>query len=172
MKTKHLPLIVGISLPIIFIVIISIVIFTPSLFIKPQHNFVYTTEDSYYAYNQEYQNIYKVENGRIVLEPVPPRENIVQTKISPTLYLYDVKTNSSIKLLLKKYKIISLIQGHLRLMDTQSHISMVMMVFSNYLVQTMTTMVISFLKAMEKRNSMASLEIDIIVMEILSLLAG
>lgn len=95
MKTKHLPLIIGISLPLVFILIISLVIFTPSLFVKPQHNFIYTSENSYYEYNQHFKNTYVVKNNKIAMESVPPRLNYTQTKEAPTLYLYDVISDSS-----------------------------------------------------------------------------
>jgi hypothetical protein len=98
MKTKHLPLIIGVSLPVIFIAIISIVIFTPSLFIRPQHNFIYSTDDgTYYGYNQAYKNTYVVKNGHLSLQELPVQLNSTYTykADSPTLYVYEVKTNSS-----------------------------------------------------------------------------
>ncbi len=95
MKNQYLPLIVGVSLPLILILAISIVIFTPSLLVNPKHNFIYTTSSAYYPYNYEYRNTYKVENDRLVLEAVPPRENITQTKDLPTLYVYDVRSDSA-----------------------------------------------------------------------------
>jgi len=104
---KHLPLIVGISLPIIFILLISIAIFVPSFFIKPQYNFIYSSED-YYGYNQGYKNTYAVEDGSIVLQALPVQPNQTYKGDSPTLYLYDVKNNSSHKITLnetKKYTI-------------------------------------------------------------------
>jgi hypothetical protein len=94
MKTKNLPLIIGISLPVIFIIIISVVIFTPSLFIKPQHNFIYTTEDTYYG-NEKYAKTYEIKDSKIVLVPSTVQENQMLQKDAPTLYLYDVKTDSS-----------------------------------------------------------------------------
>jgi len=93
MKIKHLPLIVAISLPIIFIIIISIVIFTPSLFINPQYNFIYSTDN--YGYNQGYKNTYVVENNHISLQAVPVEQNQTYAGDAPTLYMYDVRTNSS-----------------------------------------------------------------------------
>lgn len=103
MNPARLPLIVGISLPIVFIAIISIAIFGPSLFVKPEHNFIYSNEPTYYGYySREYQNTYTVQNGRIVLEPLLPREGeVIQresegaVKVAPDLYLYDVKAHST-----------------------------------------------------------------------------
>jgi hypothetical protein len=98
MKIRNLPLIVGILIPILFITIISVVIFAPSLSIKPQHNFVYISDYEYYSYPEGYLNSYKVENNRIILDPnpsYPERDKLVQKKVAPPLYLYDVKTDSS-----------------------------------------------------------------------------
>jgi hypothetical protein len=97
MKTKNLPLIVGISLPIVFILIISIVIFTPQLFVKPQYNFIYTLDDTYNRYDYRYENTYEVEDGKIVKETAPFSIERKPTKIveAPELYLYNVKDNSS-----------------------------------------------------------------------------
>jgi hypothetical protein len=95
MKNKNLPLIIGISLPIVFIIIIAFVIYIPSLFVKPLHNFIYTVDGNSYSYNQDYRFTHKVEDNRVVTEPVVARGNVVQTKDLPNLYLYNVKTNSS-----------------------------------------------------------------------------
>jgi hypothetical protein len=99
MNTKNLPILVGIFLPIVFILIISLVIFLPSLSIKPQYNFLYTGRNDYYNYDGGYKNNYKVENGKIALDPVPPLtdKNVIQKYKGDMakIYLYDVKNNSS-----------------------------------------------------------------------------
>ncbi|MEI8337586.1 MAG: hypothetical protein WCF92_00385 [bacterium] len=100
MKNKHLPLIIGISLPIVFIIIISAVIFIPSISIRPQYNFIYTSGNNQYQYNQIYSNTYSVENNQLVLQTVPvqieqknnPNIKVIEDSI---LYLYDVKNNTS-----------------------------------------------------------------------------
>ena len=88
---------VGIALPIIFIILISIIVFVPPLFIKPQNNFLYIIENNYYTYNQGYLNEYKVVNGQLALDPLPIPKNRPDLKLTeaPTLYLYNVKTNTS-----------------------------------------------------------------------------
>lgn len=94
--TKNIPLLIGITLPIVFILIISVVIFTPSLFIKPQYNFLYSNNDSYYYdYNNRYSNTYVVENNRLSLSPLPATAGVTYKADNPPLYLYDVKNNSS-----------------------------------------------------------------------------
>lgn len=94
MTRKNLPLIVGIALPIFFIVVISVLIYTPSLFVKPQYDFLYTTVDSNYRY-LNYQQSYKVENNRIVIEQKPTVENVEYAGEAPTLYRYDIQTNAA-----------------------------------------------------------------------------
>jgi len=98
---KNLPLIVGIALPIIFIIIMSVVIFVPTMFVNPQYNFLYTLNDSYYAYNQGYRNSFSVVKGQVVPVPIPGNADISNPQRSasmadyPPLYVYDVKSNTS-----------------------------------------------------------------------------
>jgi hypothetical protein len=94
MKIKNMPLVVGISLPVIFIIIISVTFFVQSFYIKPQHNFIYTFSFDYYANGLGYTDRYKVKGDRIVLEPVVLQKNNIQENIPPPLYLYNIKTNS------------------------------------------------------------------------------
>ncbi len=93
--TKNIPLLIGISLPIVFILVISIIVFTPSLFIKPQYNFLYSNNDTYYDYKNGYSNTYVVENNHLLLSPLPTTTGVVYNIENPPLYLYDVKNNSS-----------------------------------------------------------------------------
>lgn len=103
MNTKNLPIIIGIALPLVFIAVISIVLFVPSLFVKPGYDFLYTTDerDYYYDYDGAYQNTFRVVDGRITLEPVAVRSDVVPVKplvykaAMPTLYRYDVETDTS-----------------------------------------------------------------------------
>lgn len=91
---KNIPLLIGIAMPIIFILIISIVVFGPSLFLKPQYNFLYSNFDNYYNYNNQYSNTIEVENNKLILKPLPDFKGVQNNNIPP-LYLYDVKTNTS-----------------------------------------------------------------------------
>jgi len=92
---------IGIGLPIIFITIISAAIFLPTLFIKPEHNFIYTVGDSY-IYNQSYEYSYKIEGDRVVTDPVVSRNINVVQKGSPVLFVYDVKNNTSEQITLEE----------------------------------------------------------------------
>ncbi|KND49130.1 MAG: hypothetical protein AB198_02570 [Parcubacteria bacterium C7867-003] len=93
--TKNWPLLIGIALPIIFILIISLVIFTPNLSIKPAHNFLYSNESPYYYYNDGYSNTFSVSNGKLVTTPVPAVNGVKYKGDYPPIYLYDVKNNST-----------------------------------------------------------------------------
>lgn len=93
---KHLPLIIGIALPIVFIIIISLVIWLPSLSIQPAHNFIYSAEGPSYGNYGPYRNSYKVVSGRLTLVPhqVQKGVNYEYKADAPTLFLYDVKNNT------------------------------------------------------------------------------
>jgi hypothetical protein len=67
MKNNHWPLIIGICLPVIFILIISIALFVPSRFIKPEHNFIYSVRADNYVHGA-YQTTFAVKDGKIVKE--------------------------------------------------------------------------------------------------------
>jgi len=119
MNIKNLPLVIGIALPLVFIVVISLFVFLPSFFISPQHNFVYSSfDDYYYGYNQAYLNTYKVENGTISLQPVLVRdaEGVITNSEKPVaempiLYIYDMSTHSSHQITFEEAKKLSLDPG-------------------------------------------------------------
>ena len=93
---KNLPLIVGISLPIFFIIAMFLAVVAPSFFIKPQHNFIYSLYSSDYYGSSKYENGFGVEDGRIVLIPFVAKvqENLNKIEMPP-LYLYNVKENTT-----------------------------------------------------------------------------
>ena len=94
--TNNIPLLIGVALPIIIIFTISIIIFTPSLFIKPQYNFLYSNTDTYYYdYNNRYSNTYVVEGNHLSLSSLPTTTRVTYKGDNPPLYLYDVKNNST-----------------------------------------------------------------------------
>jgi hypothetical protein len=94
--TKNVPLIIGISLPVVFIIIISVIIFLPSLFIKPKYNFLYSNSDSYYTYDfNRYSSTFEVLNGRLSISQLSTTTGITYKTGTPPLFVYDVKTNTS-----------------------------------------------------------------------------
>ncbi|MES2436620.1 MAG: hypothetical protein V4519_01295 [Patescibacteria group bacterium] len=97
---KNLPLIVGLALPFVFILLIAVVVYLPNVFIKPQHDFLYTMADrNNYNYNTVYKNTYAIENGGLVQRPVElPKLNENDTRViidAPKLYRYNVKDSTN-----------------------------------------------------------------------------
>ncbi len=91
MKTKNFPLIIGIAVPVVFIIIMMAIVYLPKLSINPEHNFIYTVNN---AYNQ-YRNSYRVENGSIVIYANPISTYSSYKGDYPELYIYDIEKNTS-----------------------------------------------------------------------------
>ncbi len=92
---RNLPLIIGAVLPIVFIIVISIFAFTPTLFIKPQHNFVYALQKDSYGSNYG-KGSYVVEGGKVVLRQALTEPTSSQAaQYAPRLFLYDVQAYAS-----------------------------------------------------------------------------
>ncbi len=95
---KNLPIIIGVALPIIFILVIALLAFGPTWSIRPAHNFIYSHDNRDYYYGRQYRNIYDVENGKVVMKPrtinMVNRENVTWED-APPIFLYNVKNNST-----------------------------------------------------------------------------
>lgn len=103
---KNLPLIIGLALPIIFIIVISAFLFIPSANLHPAYNFIYTN-DNYGYYNNVYKNSLKVVNNKLVAESLldsllEPAATNYPGYVAPApkgeyppIYSYDTKTESS-----------------------------------------------------------------------------
>lgn len=101
---KNLPLIIGLALPVLFIIIISAIVFTPNVFIKPAHDFIYSNETNYYNPYQ-YQLTYVVENEKITTSKIPVNTDFKEPtnrQVSPTLYIYNVKDDSTHQITLEE----------------------------------------------------------------------
>ena len=99
-------------------IIISFIIYVPSLSVNPQYNFVYVTENTdYYGYNNAYKNTYEVDaSGHLVLVPTPLNRNPYPEKPmykadAPDLFIYDVKANTARQVTLEEMKDIILTRG-------------------------------------------------------------
>jgi hypothetical protein len=98
---KHIPLIIGIALPFVFIILIAAVVYLPNTFINPQHDFIYTTADQY-NYNYIYKNVFEIKNGKLVLNPVVMSTSTVNNyryenriiEDAPKLYRYSIEKSS------------------------------------------------------------------------------
>lgn len=110
MNTKYVPLIVAITLPVVFMIVLAVVILVPNMNIKPSHDFLYTVfseKQAYdtYGYGQvQYKNTYDIKNEKIVLKPLVFQKPIFDSGVpkptfiyedSPKLYYYDIETQTS-----------------------------------------------------------------------------
>ncbi|MDQ3014506.1 MAG: hypothetical protein M3Q73_01430 [bacterium] len=97
---KHIPLLIGMALPFIFIIIIAVVVYLPSTFVNPEYDFLYSTNERYY-YDRLYKNYYDIENGKIVVRSYNLSSSTInsyqprQVEDLPPLYRYDIETDAS-----------------------------------------------------------------------------
>ncbi len=97
---KNIPLLVGILLPIVFIIILSVVVFLPMHSVNPAHNFLYASNSYSYRNDENGQtrmNNFIIQNGKLFrntpsASPLEQNQNIKY--IDPELYMYDVKTDT------------------------------------------------------------------------------
>ncbi len=113
MNNKNLPIIIGIALPVIFIIAIFFIVSSPVSRVNPQYSFVYTL-DGNQSYYYQYKNTYELSNGKIVSKSIDiPKEDPYYKnktlKDYPTMYIYDVKNDTSKELSLpeaQKYELV------------------------------------------------------------------
>lgn len=110
---EHLPLIIGIALPLLFIAIaISISSLSVSA-IKPAHDFIYA-QDSGLSYGGNFMYDYSVSGSTIVREQMIdssqlPHERVVRE--APQLFLYDIETNTTKEISFDEAKALMLAAG-------------------------------------------------------------
>jgi len=100
MKHKNWSLILGIALPLIFIITLCLIIFLPSSFLRPQYDFLFTNSSAYEYPYKPYANIFGVQDGKLVSTPLP--EDYVNNNNKayggsidyPPLYRYNVKDDA------------------------------------------------------------------------------
>lgn len=112
MKLKHLPLIIGIGLPILCVAVLSAVIYIPQQSLKPAHDFVYSNRTGY----SDPSYTYSVVNGKVTRN-VRNGYN-TDASLSPDaetggIYLYDVETDTVRPLLWAEAKTLSFEPSHL-----------------------------------------------------------
>lgn len=93
--TKNFPLIIGVTIPVLMIVVTAAAIYVPGYFAEPPTvNFVYVTGDEYYACEWDYRII----SGRLTRiarpSPTSPKDP-TSPECAPVFYLHDVTTNES-----------------------------------------------------------------------------
>jgi hypothetical protein len=87
---KNIPLILGLSIPIIMILFVAGSIYLPGLFIQPKFNFLYATGENYY-----YNRHYSVQNGRLIKNEFDYPEHYTGSRTEPRLYIHDIVKNES-----------------------------------------------------------------------------
>lgn len=85
----NIPLVFAILIPIAMIIFIASSIYLPSLFIKPQSSFIYSTE----SYNASYR--YEVVNKRLEKVIFSDNYSYSPSQYPPTLFFHDVTSNKS-----------------------------------------------------------------------------
>ncbi len=91
-KKKNIPFIIALSIPVLMVVLTSISIYLPRMFVKPRIDFIYSTGQNYC-----HNNWYSVQNQKIVKhDPEKIKENhSCQNYQEPRLFYYDVKEDTS-----------------------------------------------------------------------------
>jgi len=90
MRKHNIPLIVGLSIPVLMILFVAGSIYLPGVFVHPKTNFLYSYSS---GYNYNYQ-IYAISNGKLIINSNKYPDNILP-KTDIKLYIYDVVKNES-----------------------------------------------------------------------------
>lgn len=109
---KNLPLIIGLALPVLFIIIIAVVVYLPTNFVNPKHNFIYK-EQSY----DSFRNDVVIVGDKLTLAPTNIAEKAMVAdpyyvvKDYPKLYMYDFSKSASYEITLEEAKELSVVKG-------------------------------------------------------------
>ena len=103
MKKENIPLMVGISIPILMIIFVAISIYVPSLFVQPKTDFLYSVGGDYYS-----KDIYSVQNGKIIVQGISYPEKYKEPMRNPKLFIYDMVKNESREISLEEAKNLNL----------------------------------------------------------------
>ena len=90
---KNKILILGLSIPVLMIILVVASIYIPTFFVKPKYNFIYAFSNSYFGpeYKVKNSKLTKVDNSNSGYEISDSR----QTPDYPTLCYYDVKKDEN-----------------------------------------------------------------------------
>jgi hypothetical protein len=96
MNPRYIPLIIAIALPLVFLIALTIAIYLPKAGIKPQYDFIYTSESP--AWNSITYR-YDINNGKIAPQIEIPDDVADLGEYSeptyPTLYRYNVADDTA-----------------------------------------------------------------------------
>lgn len=98
MNKEKISIVVGLALPVLFIIFIAVWLSVRTSSVQPQSNFIYTVAGEYspQKYGVLFENNYIVENGKIKLKPVLHTKDEIANydmRKAMDLYVYDVKNN-------------------------------------------------------------------------------
>lgn len=87
---KNIPLILGLSIPILMILFVAGSIYLAGLFVQPKFNFLYATGNDYY-----YGRYYSVQDSRLIKNEVEYPGYYKGNRTEPRLFIHDVVKNQS-----------------------------------------------------------------------------
>ncbi|PIR85546.1 hypothetical protein COU15_00420 [Candidatus Kaiserbacteria bacterium CG10_big_fil_rev_8_21_14_0_10_45_20] len=94
MKKETFSLMIGIAVPLVFVLIVIISSLLPSLLVKPQHDFVFSVNNDGY-YGVCFENEFAIVDGRLSSVPntVKCRQGATM-QANPPLYYYSVEADT------------------------------------------------------------------------------
>jgi hypothetical protein len=96
---KNISLVLGISIPILMILMVAGSIYLPGLFIQPKVNFLYMSGYGNYCdyYNLDQYSVIKNKLTKIEIKPAPNVVNNIQPCGAPIFFIHDVVKNESME---------------------------------------------------------------------------
>ena len=110
---RNLPLLLGIVLPLAFVVVVMLMAYVPGLSVRPAHDFVYTQATDT-MYQTAYRSEYQIVDGSIELRAVEVNESDRMGLViedAPRLFLYDIEEDTSREITLADAKALNLVAG-------------------------------------------------------------
>jgi hypothetical protein len=107
MNKEKISVVIGLLLPVIFIIFVAIFISVRTSSVQPQFSFIYaaSSETSPQKYGVVFENNYVVTNGKITLKPISRSKDILDNydvRKAMDLYLYDMKTETNQKITIEE----------------------------------------------------------------------
>ncbi|MBI2609597.1 hypothetical protein HYW53_00275 [Candidatus Giovannonibacteria bacterium] len=88
---KNITLIIGLTIPLVMILVVAGSIYLPSLFVSPKYDFIYISSASYSS-----RYTYAVENEKLIRTERPAEErSMSRTIFDEKIYYYGIEENKS-----------------------------------------------------------------------------
>lgn len=122
-KSQKISLWIGVAIPVLMILAITLAVYIPRIAVKPTDDFIYTNYDRY-EYNRTVW--YQVEDGKIVLKEKRLKDSYINTYdrydeytngvkdsggeviVPPQIYRYNAETDESVELTLEEARELTL----------------------------------------------------------------